>query len=66
MNSLEKQKPGGLFGLVSRVWAELCERFESELVSLLFRAIDRIIAGAVGTAIGATVAYFLIRFLEGH
>ena len=29
-----------------------------------FRMIDRIVSGAIATALGATVAYFVIRFIE--
>lgn len=38
-------------------------QIKQEFISLCFRMTDRIVGGAIGTTIGATSAWFLIKWL---
>lgn len=41
-------------------------QLKREGISMLFRMFDRIVAGAIGTAIGGASAYFFIKWMEGR
>lgn len=43
---------------------EFRKRAAGELISMGFRMVDRIVSGAIATAVGAVTAYFIIRLIE--